>query len=67
MAQPVSVIYVVVICLILLGVLLLLLWGQITSVKLVRTAALAITGFISLYFPVIGGALSDLVKTVVWF
>jgi len=63
----VHIVLVVVGFLIVLGILLFLLWEQITNVKPVRMTALAIAGVIKLFSPLVGGVFEKIVKTLIWF
>jgi hypothetical protein len=67
MTDEVNVIYIVIICLVVFGFIVLFLWEMMGGVKYVRLSAMVIVGAIEKMSPIIGGALMTLVKTFVWF
>ncbi|NIM47472.1 MAG: hypothetical protein GTN40_04940 [Candidatus Aenigmarchaeota archaeon] len=67
MAMPISAAYAILIGAIILGLLIVLLWEQITSIKFVRTALVALANFIKLFSQLIGGAIESFIKTFIWF
>jgi len=65
--EPIKFLLVLVGIMIVSGIVIIIIWDMVFSVKQVRTASLLVVGVIKQRSPLLGGALEGLVKTFVWF